>query len=117
MPRVQRVHRVASLLKRWLLGEHQGSVAHYYSCRPDRGAASGKETGCREEGGDVHAHEKCLKLRQFLGFRLLEEARLTFPGPSESQHGMERMEKTPPTRGRVDVQSMLASNGKTEIGA
>lgn len=25
-----RVHRVASLLKRWLLGTHQGSVAHYY---------------------------------------------------------------------------------------
>jgi len=25
-----RVHRVASLLKRWLLGTHQGSVAYYY---------------------------------------------------------------------------------------
>ena len=25
-----RVHRVASLLKRWLLGTHQGAVAHYY---------------------------------------------------------------------------------------
>src|SRR6266700_3204198 len=25
-----RVHRVASLLKRWLLGTHQGGVAYYY---------------------------------------------------------------------------------------
>ena len=25
-----RVHRVASLLKRWLLGTHQGGVARYY---------------------------------------------------------------------------------------
>ena len=25
-----RVHRIASLLKRWLLGTHQGAVAHYY---------------------------------------------------------------------------------------
>jgi hypothetical protein len=25
-----RVHRVASLLKRWLLGKHQGGVAYYY---------------------------------------------------------------------------------------
>jgi transposase-like protein len=25
-----RIHRVASLLKRWLLGTHQGAVAHYY---------------------------------------------------------------------------------------
>jgi transposase-like protein len=25
-----RVHRVASLLKRWLLGTHQGGVANYY---------------------------------------------------------------------------------------
>src|ERR1700730_478464 len=27
---IPRVHRVASLLKRWLLGTHQGSVAYYY---------------------------------------------------------------------------------------
>jgi hypothetical protein len=25
-----RVHRVVSLLKRWLLGTHQGGVAYYY---------------------------------------------------------------------------------------
>ena len=25
-----RVHRIASLVKRWLLGTHQGAVAYYY---------------------------------------------------------------------------------------
>ncbi len=29
-PLMPRVHRVVSLLKHWLLGTHQGGVAHYY---------------------------------------------------------------------------------------
>jgi hypothetical protein len=61
-----RVHRVASLLKRWVLGTHQGAVSHghldYYRCfvnshlirprsadvgLPSCGAAAGYSLGCR----------------------------------------------------------------------
>ena len=56
-----RVHRIASLLKRWLLGTHQGAVAHQHL------------PYCLDEF-TFRFHRRKSKSRGKLFFRLLQQA-------------------------------------------
>lgn len=56
------MHRVASLLKRWLLGTHQGAVeGDHRQAGPDEGLTS-------------RFNRRTAKRREFLHFRLLPQA-------------------------------------------
>ncbi len=72
-----RVHRVASLLKRWLLGTHQGGVAYYY-------------LPYYLDEFTSRFNRRTSKSRGKLFFRLMQQAVNTVPQPYESMVGSTR---------------------------
>ncbi len=74
------VHRISSLLKRWLLGTHQGAV-------------SGKHLGYYSDEYTFRFNRRTSRSRGMLFYRLMEQAVATAPVPHQvligGDHNME----------------------------